>query len=436
MVIIGGGFGGLEAAKSLCGARVDITLIDRTNHHLFQPLLYQVAMAAISSVEIAYPIRSIFRGRDNVSVLMAQVDCVDLEHQVVKINNRELGYDYLIVAAGSQNSYFGHDEWSQHAIGLKTLRDAFMIRRQVLLSFETAEKLPANQGEDGLLTFVIIGAGPTGVELAGSLAELSQHVLSKDFRKIRPSDAKIILLEGADRILPTFPDKVSELALTQLTALGVEVRTKTFVTDITELGVQVQDDFIPSVTKLWCAGVAPSPIAATLGVPLERGRIKVQPDLSICDHPNVFAIGDIACCIQDGKPLPGVAPVAVQQGKAVAANIRKKLNGDAVQPFRYIDRGSLATIGRAAAVGSFGKISIGGLLAWWAWVLVHILNLIGFRNRMVVMFDWLWSYMTFQRGARLIVDQGLGAEVDIDRLVDQDSLEFKKAEEKESVTTN
>ncbi|MDZ4832705.1 MAG: NAD(P)/FAD-dependent oxidoreductase [Candidatus Melainabacteria bacterium] len=415
VVIIGGGFGGLEVAKGLRGERCKITLIDRTNHHLFQPLLYQVAMAAISSVEIAYPIRAILRKQENATVLMAEVMSIDVERKAVILEDREVNYDYLVIAAGSQSSYFGHKEWEQHAIGLKSLRDAFRIRRAVLLSFEAAERLSTSKDVQSFLTFVIIGGGPTGVELAGSLAELSRRVLMDDFRNIDSESAKIILLEGAPRILPTMSERVSELATSDLKKLGVEVMTKTMVTDITKDGVQIGDKFIPSVTKMWCAGVSPSPLAKTLnGVKLDKGgRIIVQPDLSIENYPKVFAVGDIVSFIQDEKPVPGVAPVALQMGQSVASSIRNSLDGKPTNNFRYIDRGSLATIGRSAAVASFGKHAFNGFFAWLAWVFIHIASLIGFRNRMVVMFDWMWSYVTYQRGARLITDHGIEQDVDL-----------------------
>lgn len=419
VVIIGAGFGGLETAKRLCEAPVKVTLIDKTNHHLFQPLLYQVAMASISSTEIAYPVRSIFREQENITVLMAEVTGVDLKEQKVELGLTAIDYDFLVIATGSQNSYFGHPEWAQHAIGLKTLQDAFMIRRQILLAFETAEKLAPEKPVDNLLTFVIIGGGPTGVELAGSLAELSRYALSKDFRNIRPSSAKIILLEGAPRILPPFPEEVSRLAEEKLRQLGVEVRTKTMVTNINEHGVQIGDEFIPAVTKLWCAGVAPSPISRALAdVNLDKGgRIIVQSDLTIENYPNVYAVGDITSFIQDGKPLPGLAPVAMQQGQFVGEAIERRLTGQPAKQFRYVDRGTLATIGRASAVGNIGKTIFSGLLAWLAWLFIHVMNLIGFRNRLVVMLDWVWSYVTFQRGARLISDRGAGCEIDVDRFI-------------------
>lgn len=431
VVIIGAGFGGLEAAKRMHEAPVKITLIDRTNHHLFQPLLYQVAMASISSTEIAYPIRSIFQNQENITVLMADVTGVNLEKRIVSMGDREIEYDYLIVATGSQNSYFGHAEWTKHALGLKTLQDAFMIRRQILLAFETAEKLAPIQPVDDLLTFVIIGGGPTGVELAGSLAELSRRALSKDFRNIRPSSAKIIMIEGAPRILPPFPEEVSRLAEEKLRSFGVEVLTNTFVTDINEHGVQIGDRFIPAITKLWCAGVAPSPLSRVLGeqgVRLDKGgRIVLQKDLSIEGHPKVFAIGDIASYIQDGKPLPGLAPVAMQQGQFVGETIENQITGKDLKEFRYIDRGTLATIGRSSAVGNIGKTVFSGLLAWLAWLFIHVMNLVGFRNRMVVMLDWMWSYVTFQRGARLISDRGHHGAIDVELYLQEAISKHKKA---------
>lgn len=411
VVILGGGFAGIEVAKSLRLAPVDITLIDRKNYHLFQPLLYQVAMAGLSSTEIVYPIRSIFSKQKNVEVLLAQVSSIDLDNKVVKITDGEVGYDYLIIATGAQTSYFGHPEWAQVTLGLKDIDDALEIRRRVLLAFEAAEREPDPVKQKQLLTFVIIGGGPTGVELAGLLAELARKALPPDFRRIRTDEARIILLEGMPRILGALPEKCSTNATEQLQKLGVEVRTQTFVKDINADGVTVEGEFIPSSTVMWCAGVAATPLAKSLNIELDRaGRIPVEPDLSIKDHPEVFAVGD-ACVFlhQDGKPLPGLAPVAMQQGRAVAQYIRDSLAGKPRKQFHYKHMGSLATIGRGAAVADLNGFIMTGRPAWYLWLVAHIRPLIGFRNRMVVMFDWLINYMTYKRGARLITGRRVDA---------------------------
>lgn len=411
VVILGGGFAGIEVAKSLRLAPVDITLIDRKNYHLFQPLLYQVAMAGLSSTEIAYPIRSIFSKQNNVEVLLAQVSSIDLDNKVVKITDGEVGYDYLIIATGAQTSYFGHPEWAQVTLGLKDIDDALEIRRRVLLAFEAAEREPDPVKQKQLLTFVIIGGGPTGVELAGLLAELARKALPPDFRRIRTDEARIILLEGMPRILGALPEKCSTNATEQLQKLGVEVRTQTFVKDINADGVTVEGEFIPSSTVMWCAGVAATPLAKSLNIELDRaGRIPVEPDLSIKNHPEVFAVGD-ACVFlhQDGKPLPGLAPVAMQQGRAVAQYIRDSLAGKPRKQFHYKHMGSLATIGRGAAVADLNGFIMTGRPAWYLWLVAHIRPLIGFRNRMVVMFDWLINYMTYKRGARLITGRRVDA---------------------------
>lgn len=412
VVIVGAGFGGLAVARSLRDAPVRITVVDKTNHHLFQPLLYQVAMAGLSPAEIAYPIRAIVRKQKNVTVLMEEVTAVDLDRRVVRMGERELAYDFLVLAAGAQTNYFGHDDWMPYAVGLKDLDDALEVRRRVLVAFEAAER-EADAGERAkLLTFVIIGGGPTGVELAGSLAELARHALAKDFRVINPSSAKILLLEAGNRILPSFPEELSEKAVRQLERLGVQVRTGALVTGINRDGVQLKGgEFIASSTVLWCAGVSSSPLTKSLGVSLDRGgRVLVEPDLSIAGHSEAFAIGDLAAFLhQDGKPLPGLAPVAMQQGAFVAEAIEDTLAGKPRKRFRYNDRGSLATIGRSAAVAEFGRLRLSGFTAWLAWLLIHIFFLIGFRNRFVVFFDWLWSYLTYQRGARLITGHRMDA---------------------------
>src|SRR5579863_3432344 len=426
VVIVGSGFGGLNAAEKLAGAPVRITIIDRKNYHTFQPLLYQVATAGLSPGEIASPIRSILSRHKNIEVLMAEVEGFNLERRVVQIagqgEHQEIPYDYLIVAAGATHAYFGHDEWEPFAPGLKTIEDALEIRRRVLLAFELAER-HANAGEpEGPLNFVVVGAGPTGVELAGTLAEICRHALAQDFRSIDPRRTHIHLIEGGPRVLATYPEDLSRSALEQLQRLGVEVLTSTMVTKIEPGVISMGATKMNAAVILWAAGVAASPLGKKLGAPIDRaGRVLVQPDLSIPGHPEVFVIGDLAS-LKDasGKLLPGVAPVAILEGRYVAKLIHRELeNGtagapsfsrslregagfDSRPPFHYYDKGSLATIGRAAAVAQFGKIHVSGFLAWLAWLFIHILFLIGFRNRILVFIQWAWSYFTYERGARLI----------------------------------
>jgi len=413
VVIVGAGFGGLNAARSLARAPVQITIIDRKNHHTFQPLLYQVATAGLSPGEIAAPIRSIFRSHKNVEVLMAEVTGFDLERRAVQTAEGEVPYDYLVVAAGASHTYFGHDDWEPLAPGLKTIEDALEIRRRVLLAFELAERQAAAGDSSTPLNFVVVGAGPTGVELAGTLAEICRHALAHDFRSIDPTRAHILLLEGGPRVLAAYPEDLSASAQEQLQRLGVEVRTSTTVTLIEPGAVHFGDLRLPAAVVLWAAGVAASPLGKKLGAPLDRaGRVRVLPDLSIPNHPEVFVIGDLAALSDEhGKMLPGTAPVAIQQGRFVARLIRREVKARDVRDggdvhsrpaFHYWDKGSLATIGRAAAVADFGKIHISGVLAWLAWLFVHILFLIGFRNRLLVFIQWAWSYVTYERGARLI----------------------------------
>jgi NADH dehydrogenase len=407
VVIIGAGFGGLTAAQSLKRAPVRITVVDRTNHHLFQPLLYQVAMAGLSPAEIAAPIRSVLRRQQNASVLLAEATGVDLTRQLVKLRDdqreEELGYDYLVLATGGRTSYFGHDDWEKFAPGLKDLDDAVEIRRRVLLAFEAAEKEHDPGRRSELLTFVFVGGGPTGVELAGAIAELARFVLERDFRTINPGSADILLLEGGPRILPSFPPDLSRSAERQLAELGVQVRTNAKVTKIDEKGVYLGDEMIKAATIIWSAGVQATALTRSLGVELDRaGRVSVGPDLTIPGHPNAFAIGDMTIFYQDGKLLPGVSPVAMQMGRLVARNIRNSLAGRPYEHFRYFDKGNMATIGRKAAIAEIGKLHMSGFIAWLAWLGVHIFFLIGFRNRFAVLFNWAWSYFTYQRGARLI----------------------------------
>ena len=404
VVIIGAGFGGLTAARALNGAAVRITLVDRTNHHLFQPLLYQVAMAGLSPADIAAPIRSILHKQKNVSVLLDEATAIDLEKQMVTLRESDLHYDYLVLATGGRTSYFGHDDWEVFAPGLKDLDDAVEIRRRVLLAFEEAEKQTDAERRRELLTFVVVGGGPTGVELAGAIAELARFVLAKDFRQVNAAEAKILLLEGGPRILPSFAPELSESAVQQLQGLGVEVRTNAQVTNIDERGVYLGEQVIRSATVIWGAGVRATALTAKLGVELDRaGRVVIEPDLTIPNHRRAFAIGDMTLFLhQDGKPLPGVSPVAMQMGEQVARNIRRDLEGKPYETFVYHDKGSMATIGRKAAIAEIGKLKLSGFIAWLAWLVVHIFFLIGFRNRIAVLFNWAYSYFTYQRGARLI----------------------------------
>jgi len=404
VVIIGGGFGGLYAARELRRAPVRITLIDRRNHHLFQPLLYEVATAALSPGEIAEPIRRILRRQRNTEVMLAEAVAVDVNARRVKLTEGEISYDYLIVATGATHSYFGHDEWATLAPGLKTLEDATEIRRRFLLAFEKAEWEPDPKRREALLTFVIVGAGPTGVELAGTMSEIAKRSLSQEFRHIDPRTARILLLEGLPRVLPTYPEDLSASARKQLERLGVEVRTNTKVTGIEPGAVRIGQERIETENIFWAAGVAASPLGATLGAPLDRsGRVEVQADLSIVNHPEVFVVGDLASLTDaEGKKVPGVAPAAIQMGRHAAKNIQADLQGKPRKPFIYNDKGSLATIGRAAAVANLGRVHISGLFAWLAWLIIHIYFLIGFDNRILVLVQWAWAYIGFKRSSRLI----------------------------------
>ena len=406
VVVVGAGFGGLYAARDLARLPIQLTVIDRTNHHTFQPLLYQVATAGLSPGDISAPIRWVLRRYRNAEVLLAEVTGFDLEQHRVRAGDLELPYDYLIISAGSSHAYFGHPEWENVAPGLKTIEDALEIRNRVLLAFELAERHAAVHGDQPDLNFVVVGGGPTGVEMAGTLAEITHTALARDFRAIDPRRARILLLEGGPRILPAYPEDLSQSAQEQLQKLGVEVHISTMVTAVTSDSVRTSTGLIPASVTVWAAGVASSGLGRQLGVPVDRaGRVLVQPDLSIPGHPEVFVIGDMAALTDRGKMLPGLAPVAIQQGHAVAKNIARDLKGKPRRPFHYFDKGTLATIGRAAAVADFGKIHISGLLAWVAWLFIHIFFLIGFRNRFVVMFQWAWSYFTYQRGVRLITGE-------------------------------
>jgi NADH dehydrogenase len=405
VVILGGGFGGLNAAKALARAPVRVTLVDRRNHHVFQPLLYQVATAGLSPAEIASPIRRILRGHRNTRVLLGEATAVDLPAcRVVLADSSRLPYDWLIVATGVTHSYFGHEEWETHAPGLKTLDDALDIRRRVLLAYERAELEGDADRRRQWMTFVVVGGGPTGVEMAGALAEIARHTLAGEFRRIDPGAARVILVEAGPRVLPTYPAELSAKAARQLERLGVQVWTGAAVTGMDGSGVQLGQDRIAAGTAIWAAGVQAPPLAATLGVPLDRaGRVRVEPDLTLTGHPEVFVIGDLALLEAAGRPVPGVAPAAMQMGRHAAANVLRSLRGEERRPFRYVDKGSLATIGRSAAVADFGRLRLSGFVAWAAWLGVHIFFLIGFRNRFVVLFTWIWAYVTFQRSARLIL---------------------------------
>ncbi len=409
VVIVGGGFGGIAVARALANAPVRITLLDRRNHHLFQPLLYQVAMAGLSPADISAPIRAVLSAQANAEVLLAEVTQVDLAGRVVHTDAGPEPYDYLVLAAGARTSYFGHPEWEKHAPGLKDLEDAIDIRHRVLLAFEAAERARDPAERERLLTFVIIGGGPTGVELAGALAELSRTVLAQDFRNIDPASARVVLVDGGDRVLATFSPELSAAARAQLARLGVTVRGGRRVESVDADGVVVGGERIAAGTVLWAAGVAGSPLAQVLGVPLDRaGRVIIEPDCSLPGHREAFCIGDMALCLDAaGAPLPGVAPVAMQQGRYVAEVIRDAVAGMplAPEPFRYRDKGTMATIGRSAAVAQVGRLELTGFAAWFAWLAIHILFLIDFRNRAVVIFNWVWSYFTYKRGARLITDE-------------------------------
>jgi NADH dehydrogenase len=408
VVVIGAGFAGLNAAKALSGAPVQVTLVDRKNHHTFQPLLYQVALAVLSPAEIASPVRTVLRRAPNVEVILGEVTGFDLQKRLVRVEGLELPYDYLVVAAGATHAYFGHPEWEQFAPGLKTLEDAIEIRRRVLLAFETAERDVITQGSSPPLNFVVVGAGPTGVELAGAISDIAGRHLRKEFRAIDPRQARIILLEGGPRVLPSYPEDLSASAERQLKEMGVEVRTSAMVTNIEPGVVSVGKEKILASVILWGAGVAASSLGKMLGVPTDKaGRVVVEPDLTVPGHAEVFVAGDLASAQRkNGQPVPGVAPAAIQMGKFAARQIRRTLAGQPREQFEYLDKGSLATIGRSHAVADIGKLHISGYFAWLAWLFVHLLFLIGFRNRLFVMIEWAWAYFTYNHGARLITEPG------------------------------
>jgi NADH dehydrogenase len=410
-VIVGGGFGGLFAARAFAGAPVKVTLLDRHNYHLFQPLLYQVATASLSPADVASPIRWILRRQENVEVLLAEVQAIDPAGRRLLVDHDEpIEFDYLILASGATHSYFGHDEWAKNAPGLKTLDDALGIRQRILMAFEAAERTSDADEQRRLLTFVIIGGGPTGVEMAGALAEIARQSLRSDFRRIHPESARIILLEGAPYVLGTFPEPLRVAARRSLERLGVDVRTNAIVTNVDEHGVTVGRDpdavHIAAHTILWAAGVAASPLAKSLGVPLDRaGRIAAEPTLVVPGHPHIFVVGDLCAFVDNGRPLPGVAQVAMQQGAQAARNIVRAIEGKPLEVFHYRDYGILATIGRGAAVGDVFGLKISGVFAWLFWLFLHIFWLIGFRNRLAVMSEWAWAYLTFQRRVRLITSE-------------------------------
>jgi NADH:quinone reductase (non-electrogenic) len=409
VVIIGGGFAGLNAAKQLWDADVAVTIVDQHNHHTFQPLLYQVATASLSPVDIAGPIRGILRSQKNLRVILAEVTGIDLARSVIQMGDDELGFDYLIIGAGSTHSYFGHDEWEKYAGGLKTLDDAVRMRNQILLGFEAAERAHSDDERRREMTFAIVGGGPTGVELAGAIAEIARHSISRDFDVIDPRQAKILLIDAGPRLLLAYPESLSKHAQTDLERLGVDVRLNALVTGVDAHGVTLKSgERIEAATILWAAGVQASPLGRTLGTELDRaGRVVVNPDLSVPGHPNVFVAGDLAALNgKDGKQLPGVAQVAMQQGRAAAKNIVRRVAAEPTEPFRYKDLGNMATIGRNRAVADIHGIRLHGFIAWVIWLTIHLVNLIGFRNRFVVMTQWVWSYFTFYRRVRLITRPG------------------------------
>ncbi|MFL5584427.1 MAG: NAD(P)/FAD-dependent oxidoreductase [Gemmatimonadaceae bacterium] len=407
VVIVGGGFGGISAARALRSANVDITLIDRTNHFIFQPLLYQVATAALAPSDITAPIRWIVRHLRNIEVLMAEVREVDVQRRVVRVDDelREIPYDYLIVATGSRHAYFGHNEWEPYAPGLKAVEDASEIRRRFLLAYENAEKSVDEKAREEYLTFVIVGGGPTGVELAGAFPYIARKALAPDFKRVDTRRTRVILVEAGPRILPTFPEDLAARAQRDLNELAVEVRVNSFVTAVEADGVRIGNEKIRARNAFWAAGNLASPVGKFLDGPLDRaGRIQVNPDLSVPGHPEIFAIGDLAALVQDGRPVPGVGPAAIQEGKSAGKNIKRDLRREPRKNFRYWNKGDLAVIGRSRAIADLGWIRFAGRLAWFFWLFVHIMYLVGFRNRAVVFFEWAYAYFTNQAGVRLITD--------------------------------
>ncbi|HTD84801.1 MAG TPA: NAD(P)/FAD-dependent oxidoreductase [Gemmatimonadaceae bacterium] len=407
VLIIGGGFGGIAAAQALKRAQVAVTLIDRTNHFIFQPLLYQVATAALAPSDITAPIRWILRRHRNAEVLMAEVREIDPQRRVVRIDDelREIPFDYLIVATGSRHAYFGHNEWEPYAPGLKAIEDASEIRRRFLLAFENAEKASDEKDREELLTFVVVGGGPTGVELAGAMPYIAKKALAPDFRRTDTRKTRVVLVEAGPRILPTFPEDLAARAARDLNDLGVEVRVGSQVTGVDAQGVSIGSEKIRARTVFWAAGNLASPLGKYMGMQLDRaGRIQVSPDLSVPGHPNIFVVGDLATLVQDGRLIPGVGPAAIQEGRAAARNILRELRREPRKPFRYFNKGDLATIGRSRAIADLGWIRFSGWFAWVFWLFVHIMYLVGFRNRLVVFIEWAYAYFTYQAGVRLITD--------------------------------
>jgi NADH:ubiquinone reductase (H+-translocating) len=406
VVILGAGFGGLSAARALKGAPVRVTVVDKRNHHLFQPLLYQVATAGLAATDIAAPTRVVLKRQKNATVVMARATAVDTSRKVVVLQDGELAYDYLILAAGMTNSYFGHDEWAEHAPGLKSLEEALDIRRRILLAYEAAERETDDAARQALLTFVVIGGGPTGVELAGALQEIAQRTMAKNFRNFDPTSARVLLIEGGPRLLGSFPEDASASALAQLRHLGVDVRLNTRARHIDTFGVKLDGEHIAAHTVLWGAGVAGVPIAKTLGVATDRaGRVPVESTLAVKGVASVFAIGDLAALEQDGEQLPGVAQNAIQGGRIAAANVIHAIRGEPLMPYRYNDLGSMATIGRSHAVVVIGKFKFSGVFAWITWLFVHLMALVGYRNRLVVFLEWAFAYVSFNRSARIILER-------------------------------
>lgn len=405
VVIVGGGFAGLHAARALRRSPVRITLVDRTNHHLFQPLLYQVATASLSPGDITAPIRWILRNQDNAFVMLGEVTGIDIASKTISLDAAKgsLTYDFLVLAPGGRHSYFAHPEWESLAPGLKTIEDASAIRRRFLLSFERAELCDDDDERAAYQTIVIVGAGPTGVELAGAIPEITRKALRRDFRRIDTRLTRVILVEAGDRVLPSFPAALSARAQRDLESLGVEIRLDSLVTAVEKTQVRIGDEIIPTRTVFWAAGNVVSPLTRLLGAPLDRGgRVQVEPDLTVPVRPEIFVIGDAASVVCDGRAVPGVAPAAMQQGKSAGRNIARTLTGKPRVPFRYLNKGDLATIGRRRAVADFGRFHFAGRLAWWLWLTIHIMYLIGFRNRATVLIEWAYAYFTYQRGVRLI----------------------------------
>ncbi len=403
VVIIGGGFGGLNAARALARAPVRITLLDRRNHHLFQPLLYQVATAALNPSDIAYPIRSALAHQRNARVLLAEARSIDVATRTVALDGGELQYDYLILATGATHSYFGKDQWAKLAPGLKSVEDAIEIRRRIFIAYEAAERESDPRAQEEFLTFAVVGGGPTGVELAGMLPVVARASMRAEFRRADPASSRVVLLEGGPRILPGFPEDLAAHAANDLRQLGVDVRTGSIVTHVDAEGVNIGEERLAARTVFWAAGNAASPLGASLGAPLDRaGRVLVNGDLSVPGHPEIFVVGDLAAMTTSGKPVPGVAPAAMQSGALAAKNILRSLRGQPTGEFRYRNKGDLATIGRYKAIAAFGRVHVAGFAAWLLWLFVHIMYLAGFRNRVSVLFEWGWSFFTYQRGARLI----------------------------------